>query len=91
MQAYVHNEDTGFVKLLYCPLRRHTNGADEQLGFLLDDDVDQFGKLTFGIIRLTGSILAGVTTSEQTQYISHSFFERSPQLVEAKDQHRKER
>ena len=50
--AYVHNEDTSFVEFLDRPLGWHTNGADEQFGLLLDDDIDELGQLTLGIVIL---------------------------------------
>ncbi len=70
VKTYVHDEDAGFVELLYCPLRRHADGADEELGLLLDDDVDELGELTFGVI-----VLYMYTLAVNTRYALNIFMD----------------
>lgn len=48
--TYVHDEDTGFMKLLHNFLGRYTDCADEQLGLFLNDNINQFIEFTLGII-----------------------------------------
>ena len=48
----VHNGDARRVELVDGPLRRDTDCADEELGLLLDDDVDELGQLALGVIIL---------------------------------------
>lgn len=47
---HVHVEDAGLVELLNDGLRGDTDGADEELSTALDDDVDEFIKLAFGVV-----------------------------------------
>ena len=48
----VHDGDACGVELVHGPLGRDTDGADEELGLLLDDDVDELGQLALGVIIL---------------------------------------
>jgi len=48
--TYVHDEDTGFMKLLNNLLGWYTDCADEQLGLFLNDYIDKFIEFTLGII-----------------------------------------
>ena len=52
MRTYVHDENTSFVKFLDCPLGRNTDGADEELSPLFDDDINEVRKLTLGVVVL---------------------------------------
>jgi hypothetical protein len=48
--AYVHNEDPGFVELFNNLLGWNTDCTNEELGLLLNDDIDQFIEFTFCVI-----------------------------------------
>lgn len=50
--AHVHDGDAGCVHLVDCPLWRDTDGAHEERGFLLDDDVDELGELSVLVVFL---------------------------------------
>lgn len=47
---HVHVQDAGLVQLLDDGLGRHADGADEQLGAGLDDDVDEAIELALGVV-----------------------------------------
>lgn len=53
---HVHDEDAGLVEPLDDVLWWDTDGTDEELGLLLDNDVDQLVELTLGVVvvGLTG-------------------------------------
>lgn len=51
---HVHVEDAGLVQLLDDVLGGHADGADEQLGAGLDDDVDEAIKLALGVVIAIG-------------------------------------
>lgn len=52
---HVHDRDAGLVQLVDGPNRGNTNGADEELGLLLNDNVEELGELTLGVVVLRGS------------------------------------
>ena len=47
---HVHNKDVGGVELLNCPFRGDADGADKDLGFAGDDDVDEGGELAACVV-----------------------------------------
>ena len=51
-ETNVHNGDARRVELVNGPLGRDADCADEELGLLLDDDVDELGQLALGVIIL---------------------------------------
>jgi hypothetical protein len=51
-RTYVHDQNSCFVQLLNHPFGGHTNGADKELRFLFDDDVNQLGELPLGVVVL---------------------------------------
>lgn len=52
---HVHVENAGGMELLDNGLGGDTDGADEQLGAALDDDVDEFIELALGVVVATSS------------------------------------
>lgn len=50
---HVHDRDTGFVEFINSPLGRNANSGHEKAGFLLDNDLDELGELTFCVIVLS--------------------------------------
>ena len=46
------------MELVDDPLRGDADRADEQLRLLLDDDVDEFGELAFGVVVLRSSSMS---------------------------------
>jgi hypothetical protein len=55
---HVHVEDAGLVQLVDDGLGGHTDGADEQLGAGLDDDVDEAIELALSVIIAIGKVLS---------------------------------
>lgn len=49
---HVHDDYAGFVELVDGPFGRNTNSRDKEGGFLLDDNFDEFGELTVGVVSL---------------------------------------
>jgi len=47
---HVHHGNASSVQLVNRVLGRHTHGADEQLSPLIDNDINQFWKLPFGVV-----------------------------------------
>lgn len=48
--THVHDKDAGLVKLVDHFFGRDTDGAHEQLGLFLDNDIDQVVQLALGVI-----------------------------------------
>lgn len=57
--THVHDGDAVLVELVNGPLGGNTDGAHKELGALLDDDVDELGKLALGVVVVG---LASATT-----------------------------
>jgi hypothetical protein len=49
---HVHDDYAGLVELVDGPLGRNTDSGDKEGGFLLDDNFDEFGELTVGVVSL---------------------------------------
>lgn len=49
---HVHDRDAGLVQGVDRPLGGHADGGDEEAGFLLDDDLDEFRELALGVVVL---------------------------------------
>lgn len=49
---HVHDRDTGFVELIDDFFRGYADGGNEEFGFFFDDDLDEFGELAFGVVKL---------------------------------------
>ena len=47
---HVHDQDAALVQPVHHPLRGDADGADEQLGLLLDDHFDELVQLSFGVV-----------------------------------------
>lgn len=60
---HVHVQDAGLVQLLDDRLGRHADGADEQLGAGLDDDVDEAIELALGVVVAIGNLSASIFPS----------------------------
>lgn len=52
---HVHDGDAGFVQLVDGPHWGNTDGTDEELGLLLNDDVEELGELALGVVVLRRS------------------------------------
>ena len=48
----VHDGDAGCVELVDSPLGRYSDCADEELGLLFDDDVDELRQLALCVVVL---------------------------------------
>jgi hypothetical protein len=49
-RPYIHANDAGLVQLLHHFFWWDSHRAYEQLGLLLDDDIDELVKVTFGVV-----------------------------------------
>jgi len=65
--AYVHNEYTSFVELFNNLLGRYTDRTDEELGLLLNDDIDKLIEFTFCVIVVC---LSSVSTKSRNEEIN---------------------
>ena len=52
---HVHDGDASLVQLVDGPNRGNTDSADEELGLLLNDDVEELWELALGVVVLSGS------------------------------------
>ena len=65
MGAYVHNEDPSFVELFNNFLGRYTDSTNEELGLLLNDDIDQFIEFTLCVIVVCLSSVSSKSRNEE--------------------------
>jgi hypothetical protein len=76
--AYVHNEDPSFVELFNNFLGRNTDCTNEELGLLLDDDIDQFIEFTLCVIVVCLSSVSAKSRDEKINsecYLSTDIFQ----------------
>lgn len=64
---HVHVENASFVEFLDHGLGSNTDGADEQLGTALDDDVDEFVELALGVVIAANTNMLAMTLQGETQ------------------------
>jgi hypothetical protein len=88
---HVHDGDTSLVQFIDGGLGGNTDGGDEEAGSLLNDDLDELGELTFGVVVLRHRVRIAAYgmvcgTARNLRWSCGRF----PRLEEAGDRHRRE-